>query len=62
MEKRETVPYPAWRATYGNEAFDRASAFAYTLPRVKGERDKGVHGYTQAQFDLAWESVRKAQQ
>ena len=32
-----------------------------TLPREKGQGDKGVHGYSQEQFDKAWRAVRAAQ-
>jgi len=55
--------YPKWRATYSNEAFDRAQALAQVLTDLdrKAGRAAPAYGYSDANFKEAERIVRAAQ-
>lgn len=58
-----TSQYPNWKQTYSNEDFDRASRLATKLTAV--DRFAGVPspavGYSEENFQTAWEIVKAAQ-
>lgn len=57
-----TANYPAWSASYSNEAFDRAQALAADL--TQADRDAGrsapQYGYSSANFITARQIVDDA--